>query len=285
VSSVQRFRAMGCEAIVGGATTAERRAVRALLEQRERTFSRFQPDSELRRVNASPRPAVHVSATFAAAVAAALDAAAATDGRVDPTLLDAIEHAGYDADFATLRPDPRPPGAPAPSARAGVRLAGRVLVRPPGTRLDLGGVVKALAIDDALALLAGPGFVSLGGDLATRGPLDVALPRGGAVRLERGGLATSGSSGRRWSRGGEAQHHLIDPATGRPATSPWAEVTVCGATCLAADVAAKAAFLLGAQGPEWLDRRGLPGRFVAADDAILENASWRAGAARAAACT
>ena len=60
---------------------------------------------------------------------------------------------------------------------------------------------------------------------------------GGAVRLVSGGLATSGRTKRRWLRGGVEQHHLIDPRIGRPATSRWDEVTVCGATCLAADVA------------------------------------------------
>ena len=77
-------------------------------------------------------------------------------------------------------------------------------------------------------------------------------------------------------RAGAEQHHLIDPRTGRPSSSPWEEVTVCGATCLAADVAAKAAFLLGVEGPDWLDERGLPGRFLAHGRAY-ENASWRAG--------
>ena len=90
----------------------------------------------------------------------------------------------------------------------------------------------------------------------------VALPGNGSVRLDAGGIATSGSSRRRWMRGGAEQHHLIDPATGRPARVPWDEVTVAAGTCAAADVAAKAAFLLGWDGPVWLDERGLPGRFL-----------------------
>jgi thiamine biosynthesis lipoprotein ApbE len=57
-------------------------------------------------------------------------------------------------------------------------------------------------------------------------------------------------------------------------------VTASGATCLDADVAAKAGFLLGERGPEWLDARGIPGRFVGGDGEIVENAAW-ASAARA----
>jgi len=53
---------------------------------------------------------------------------------------------------------------------------------------------------------------------------------------------------------------------------------VCGATCLMADVAAKAAFLLGADGPDWLDAHGMPGRFLRPDGSAMVNAAWRAGA-------
>src|SRR5439155_15310744 len=151
--------------------------------------------------------------------------------------------------------------------------------------LDLNGVVKALAVDDALELLGADGFVSAGGDLAARGEIDVALPGGGAVRLVRGALATSGSSARAWLRGGRLQHHLLHPTTGSPAESPWEQVTVCGATCFAADVAAKAAFLLGEAAPNWLDERGLPGRFLPHDGDEVVNGAWRRSLDGAFACT
>jgi thiamine biosynthesis lipoprotein len=104
------------------------------------------------------------------------------------------------------------------------------------------------------------------------------------VRLERGALATSGATSRTWLRGGELQHHLIDPRTGRPSDSPWEQVTVCGDSCLAADVAAKAAFLQE-DGPDWLDERGLPGRFLASDGAEVLNDSWQRSLAGVVACT
>jgi thiamine biosynthesis lipoprotein len=61
---------------------------------------------------------VEVSAEFAEIVATALRIAARTNGLVDPTLGEAIEAAGYDRDFAELRPDRKPP-------QAGSRAAGR----------------------------------------------------------------------------------------------------------------------------------------------------------------
>jgi thiamine biosynthesis lipoprotein len=230
-----------------------------------------------------------VSAEFARAARAALDAWRQTDGLVDPTLLGALESAGYDCDFAQVRDAARAarPALPGEAGRAGeLRLTGRLLARPPGLRLDLNGVVKSMAVDDAVALLGAGGWVSAGGDLAATRPLEVALPRGGQVRLEAGGLATSGSVARRWLRGGAVQHHLIDPRSGRPSASPWEQVTVCGATCLMADVAAKAAFLLGADGPDWLDARGMPGRFMRAGGPPVVNSAWRSGVAGAVpACT
>ena len=263
------FESMGCEVVVEGASAAELERVRALFAERDATFSRFRPDSELNRVNAHTGATV-VSPLFARMVEAALRAAQTTGGLVVPTLGDALEAVGYDRDFDELEPRDEAAGV---AAAGTLRLYGRVLVA--GGRLDLNGVVKAAAVDDALRLLAGPGWISAGGDLATTMPLEVELPGGGPVRLVSGGLATSGRTKRRWLRAGVEQHHLIDPRTGRPSASPWDEVTVCAASCLAADVAAKAAFLLGEQGPAWLDDRRLPGRFVAGAE-VIANASWLA---------
>jgi thiamine biosynthesis lipoprotein len=217
---------------------------------------------------------VLVSARFARALRAAMTAWRQTAGLVDPTLLGALECAGYDRDFAELEPDARPAASGEPGRASEVRLTGRLLSKPDRLKLDLNGVVKAMAVDDALAVGGAGGWVSAGGDLATSRPLEVALPAGGSVRLQRGALATSGSATRQWLRGGARQHHLIDPRNGRPAVSPWAQVTVCGATCLMADVAAKAAFLMAEAGPSWLDERGMPGRFVGADGSVVLNRAW-----------
>ena len=279
---MNRFSSMGCEVVVEGATSEELSRVRALFEERDAVFSRFRSESELNAVNAALAGRL-VSPLFARMIETALRARKQTGGLVDPTLGAALEAAGYDRDFAELTPVAAAPAGAAPAGT--IELYGRVLLLGPGVRLDLNGVVKAAAVDDALRLLRGPGFVSAGGDLATRGDVDVALPGGGAVRLVAGGLATSGRTKRRWTRGGVEQHHLIDPATGRSSASPWHEVTVCGSSCLSADVAAKAAFLLGDDGPDWLDERGLPGRFVR-EGRAHENASWRAGVtSREPACT
>jgi hypothetical protein len=126
--------------------------------------------------------------------------------------------------------------------------------------LDLTLVVRALAVDEALGLLRGPGYVSAGGGLAARGAVVAALPAEGTIRVVDSALATCcGDDG------------------------PWEHVTASGRSCLAATVAARAACLLGEDGPRWLDERSLPGRFVDARGKVVENSCWRSALAAPAA--
>jgi thiamine biosynthesis lipoprotein ApbE len=220
---------MGREVVVGGATGAELGAIRRLFERRERVFSRLRSDSELRWVDRSPETTLAVSAVFADAVADALQAARQTAGLVAATRC----------------------GAP-------VRLVGRVLTRAPGVELDLDAIVTSRAVDDAVRLVGGPGYVAAGGDVATRTGTVVALPGRAALHLPSGGLATCDA----------------------PASSPWSVVTVAAGRCRDAHVAARAAARLGADGPDWLDEHGLAGRFLAPGGAVA-NRHWRAAAAEA----
>jgi FAD:protein FMN transferase len=269
------WSSFGCEVVVGGEVRRdELLAVRRLFDARDRTFSRFRPDSELNAVNASRAWELVVSVEFAAMLERALAAARASRGLVDPTLGRALLAAGYDRDFRALVATDVPPGAPATGTLEAVRLTGRLLSRPPGVLLDLNGVVKADTVDAALALAPSAAFVSAGGDLAARSPTGVGLSRGDVVCLRQGGLATSSTERRRWFRGNAWQHHLIDPRTGAPSRSRWTEVTVCAVSCLQADVAAKTALLLGDDGPDWLADHGLPGRLCAADGEIVSTSTW-----------
>jgi FAD:protein FMN transferase len=269
---------MGMDVVTAGADEESLAAIAARFSQWDAVFSRFRTGSELNAVNAAGSWLVAVSPLFSEVLETAIAAASATGGLVDPTLGGAIEAAGYDRDFSLLDADERPPGRPERGAWRTVRVAGNLVFRPPGTKLDLNGVVKSLAVDEALTLLPGEGFVAAGGDIATRGPATVGLPGGDNLQLLAGGLATSGRTSRRWLRGGRPQHHLIDPRSGRPSTSRWLEVSVAAESCVAADVAAKAAFLLSSDGPDWLDERGLPGRFVG-PDRVVANETWRSSLA------
>ncbi len=86
-----------------------RTAVEHELDAIDRACSRFRPDSEITRVNASGGRAVRVSPLLAEALALALRAAALTDGAVDPTVGSALVLVGYDRDWRLLDPpDERP---------------------------------------------------------------------------------------------------------------------------------------------------------------------------------
>jgi FAD:protein FMN transferase len=265
------FRSMGCDVLL--ADEAPLDDVRALFDARDRRFSRFHDSSELNRVNASPCGLAPVSEEFASMLSLALDAARATGGLVTPAAGGALIAAGYDRDFHRLPLD----GVAVEPVRVpsfeSISLLGAALLRLEPVLLDLNGVVKGQTADDALELL-GSGWVSAGGDIATTVPLVVGLPGGDTITLERGGLATSSVAKRAWRRGGLRQHHLIDPATGLPSTSPWRDVTVAAQSCYVADVAAKAALLLGNEGPSWLDRRRLAGRFVDREGLVTVSARW-----------
>jgi FAD:protein FMN transferase len=277
---VNAFRSMGCDVLLPFGAAVD--PIRALFDERDARFSRFQPSSELNRVNGMPLGLTLVSEDFASMLTLSLDAARATGGLVTPAVGGAILAAGYDRDFSRLPRDVGPVEPAAVPPFTAVSLRSRGLLRTEPIQLDLNGVVKSRTVDEALARV-GRGWVSAGGDVATLEPLVVGLPEGGSIALHSGGLATSSVAGRRWLAGGAQQNHLIDPRTGRPTDSPWRDVTVAAGTCLVADVAAKAGLLLGASGPAWLDRRGLAGRFVGHDGRVVLNASWRAAAPHAAA--
>ena len=273
--------------------------------------SRFRPDSELVAVGNAARGAtgevtVAVSPLLAEAVAVSLRAAQLTDGDVDPTVGAALADLGYDRDFAELTPPGAAAGPGQPGAVVGVRVIpgwrsvrvnvpdGRLTV-PAGTELDLGATVKAWAADCAAARIAGRlgcgALVSLGGDTAVAGePPEggwrirvqdkTALPGdppGGpsqVVTISGGGLATSSTAARRWRRGGDVLHHILDPHTARPAAPVWRTVSVAAATCADANTAATAAVIRGRQALGWLSSLGLPARLVELDGTVHTLSSW-----------
>jgi thiamine biosynthesis lipoprotein len=267
------------------------------LDAIDRACSRFRDDSELARLNADAGRWSGVSDLLLLALETALGAAADTDGLVDPTIGRTLRLAGYDRPLPlVLARDGerfRASFAPVPGWKLVELDAPQRRVRiPKGIELDLGATAKALAADRAAAVaheLTGTGvLVSLGGDVSVAGPAPDAgwpvrvaddhaapLDEGGPVfAVAAGGLATSGTTVRRWKAGNVTLHHIIDPRTGRPANTPWRTVTVAAGTCVKANVASTAAIVLGAEAPSWLVARGLPARLVAADGAVSTVAAW-----------
>lgn len=267
--------------------------------------SRFRDDSEISAVSRAGGRPVEVSELFLDATEAALRAARVTGGLVDPTIGRALRILGYDRDFPLIAGSTAPPGPHPPTffARAVpgwtavvVDRRARTVRVPVGVELDFGATAKALCADRAAAravqaMGAGPGcgvLVSLGGDIAVGGaapaggwPIGLAAshadpldPDGPAVAVHGGGLATSSTAVRRWSRGGRDLHHIVNPATGAPAEEVWVSASVAAGSCLDANIASTAAVLLGREAPEWLRRRALPSRLVHIDGRVVTVAGW-----------
>ena len=252
------------DAPAGRESSAALAQAEAEVHRLESILSRFRPESELSQLNRDG--AIAAGPELAEVVRAALHARAATGGRFDPTVLDAVEGAGYDRSFAELpAAGPRPLQARSCRGHVTVDAAGTVRLAP-GARLDLGGIAKGWIAERAADILAaaGPCLVDAGGDIATRGaafPVGVDTPDGTVTLLVEGaGLATSGTDRRRWlAQGGAEAHHLIDPATGAPSRSDLLRVTVVAGDATAAEPWAKALFLVGAAAAQAeAELRGIP---------------------------
>jgi len=293
------FPALGTTAVVvvnADATTNARRAVEAEVDAMDRACSRFRDDSELSRLNAAGGRRFAASPLLIEALVTALRAARLTDGMVDPTVGTAMRVLGYDRDFAWVERE-GPPLTVTVGSVPGWQVVeidpGAGTVRVPSTvTLDLGATAKALCADRAAGAAAratGSGvLVSLGGDVAVAGPPpdggwsvrvtdDHAAPHdapGQTVAVHSGGLATSGTSVRRWARGGRPLHHLVDPATGAPAQTPWRTVSVAAGSCVDANIASTAAMIMGPAAPAWLAARDLPARLVHTDGRAVTVAGW-----------
>lgn len=274
------------------------RLVATRLAEIDLACSRFRPDSELTAVNRAAGRALSISPLLVTAVAAALRAAAATDGDVDPTCGDSLVRLGYDRDFALISHAGQAPArTPVPAGgwrRVELDAEHGTLRVPPGVRLDLGATAKALAADLAAALVAAEcdtgALVNLGGDIAVAGgPPDGGWPVGIAagphdtvrvggygpvVGIRDGGLATSSPLVRSWRRGSQRLHHIVVPGTGMPAESCWSAVTVAAATCVDANTASTAAIIRSSAAPAWLSDLGLPARLVRPDGSVLTTGGW-----------
>jgi len=194
-----------------------------------------------------------------------------------------------------------------------VHLEGRSLTLPAGVELDLGATAKAWAADRSAARIfsrLGCGvLVSLGGDIAVAGPVPKTpetpetpkipktseVPEGGwrvrvqdvtgapedppggpyaLIAIRAGGLATSSTAARRWQRGGDVLHHILDPRTGRPAEPVWRTVSVAADSCADANAASTAAIIRGRDALGWLAKLGLPARLVDATGVVFTVAGW-----------
>lgn len=207
----------------------------------EGLLTRFRP-SPLTELNRAAR-LVAPPSELRRALEHALQVAQETRGWITPTVLPALEAAGYTT----------APGAGAVQAAQavpeirGIRVTAQEITLPAGVTLDLGGTGKGWIAREAARHLSGHALLDAGGDLmvqATRRvTIGIETPTGPPMYLNlpagRHGVATSSVLKRAWA----GAHHLIDPRTGASARTPFVQVTAVTADVTVAEVLTKLALL------------------------------------------
>lgn len=260
---------------------------RKYLESGESRFSRFLENSELSALNRGAGEWVSVSTELYEVVHEAYTFAGETGGLFDPSVLGALENAGYDRSMDEIRALGSNLSGTHNTHGHGGFLATQfdpssIAIRlPSGTRVDLGGIAKGWLAERAARVLAeytSACAISAGGDLfavglpAGQSAWDVALedPRDereslALLRVGPGAVATSSVTKRRWHQDGRTMHHLIDPRTGLPAETVWLSVTVIAPHATTAEVFAKCLLIAGPGEAEKLAARRNDTAFIAAD--------------------
>ena len=289
----RHFAAMGSEAhlvVVGASRRVTDHLVR-LVDELERRWSRFLPDSEVSHLNCAAGRPVGVHPTTVLLVERAIEAWHLTGGSFDPTVLGDVLRAGYDRSLVGQLDGAAGPRA---AGRSDLVLACTDIVvdasrgtveLPAGTGFDPGGIGKGLAADlvaeAAIADGAAGVCVNLGGDLRVIG----VAPNGGSwsvavedprtpapvvtLDVAAGAVATSTSLRRSWMVDGARRHHLVDPATGSPSDSDVAVMAVIAGAGWHAEVLATACLLRGSRRAFDLLDDGTHGVAVTTDGATL----------------
>jgi FAD:protein FMN transferase len=286
------FRAMNTDLVLAaegepGELQEGFRQTQRFIQASEARFTRFSETSELAQLNRSSGAWFTASPDLYEVLAEAREYAAATRGRFDPSILDALERAGYDKSMEEI--DKSGVSMPTPAAVAfKSRFAeiefdaeAQAVLLPEGVRVDLGGIAKGWIAEHAahrLAEFSNACAVNAGGDLFA-----VGLPQGASgwrialedprdpaqtlavLKVGAGAVATSSITRRRWLQGARVQHHLIDPRTGEPAETDWLSVTAIAPRATTAEVLAKCLLIAGSQGAPELAASHKDVEFIAVD--------------------
>ncbi|WP_299362593.1 FAD:protein FMN transferase [uncultured Paracoccus sp.] len=220
------------------------------IDRLEDIFSLYRADSALSRLNRT--------GSLTAAPPELLDCLSlvglthdATDGRFDPTIQPIW--ALYAARFSAGRV-PSEEEIATSLTRVGwdrVAVRGSDITLRPGMALTLNGIAQGYVADSVVALLQSRGLRdvlidtgetrALGG--APDGDWSVELPTGDRLGLRNRALATSAPLGTSFDQTGKVGH-IIDPRSGRPAISPWRQVTVSAPRAAVADALSTAGCVL-----------------------------------------
>ncbi len=234
----------------------------ARIAELEQVMSDYRPDSELMRLCAADSGLPHrVSPDLFCVLRTAQHVSAATDGAFDATIGPCVDLWRRSARSGHL---PSTPELADARARCGHALLGldpatrSITLHRPGMRLDLGGIGKGFAAQQAVEHLGARGhprcLVALAGDIVVGSPPPgapgwmIELPPSAAgpksLILRDSAVSTSGATEQFVSIEGVRYAHIVDPRTGLGATT-CATVTIIAPRGELSDALATAASLIG----------------------------------------
>ena len=261
------------------AATRAARAAYARIAQLNGVMSDYDPESELRRLcnTAGEGDAVPVSKDLWTVLQRAVEFSRLSEGAFDVTVGPVVRHWRR---ARRLREMPDRKVLDDALESVGYRLIRfdderrAIELTKPGMRLDLGGIGKGYAADEALTVLREHGIrralIDAGGDVVLGdpppglpgwrvgvAPLDARDPPRQAIILAGASVATSGDIWQAVVIDGQRYSHIVDPKTGLGLTE-HSSVTVVAADGTAADALASAVSVLGPEkGIELVDK--IPG--------------------------
>ena len=265
------FRAMNTTVLLAldgqGSSDEGLRDTEAFVEECERRFSRFLPDSELSGLNRSAGDWHEVTDELLDLLMLSRAYYDETGGLFDPSVLPDLKRSGYDVSMDELRSrgdaEAHLEGRPArpPFSAFELDVAERRVRLQEGMEIDLGGIAKGWIVQRAALRLKDYGTAAAadaGGDIYFAGTpadgspwrIELEDPRDpsrtlASLQLHEGAVVTSSIAKRAWTQHGMARHHIIDPRTGEPASADWLSVTVIADSAHLAEAYAKALLIGG----------------------------------------
>lgn len=251
-----------------------------------RIFSFFDRESDVFRINESAgRKAVPVHPDTFLVLSRALDYGRETQGAFDITS-GAAGRLWRDA----IRSRQIPSEADISQCR---RLNGRnnlildktaqtAFLRRSGQQIDLGGIAKGYAADEAVRILkenkVQNALINFGGTIIAMGreqKIGIQSPYQkngesiGSIMAENKAFVTSGTYEKGFFFQGRQYHHIVDPRTGRPADSGLLSVTLMGSSAMELDALSTGICVLGEKkGLPLLEKRGIEAVLISSSGEI-----------------
>ena len=223
----------------------------------------YEPESELVRLNAATQP-TRVSTDLERVLQQALDLFDQTDGRFDPTTGPLIELWRECRSEQRIPTDQEIQTTLQHVGGQHVSLVGGIVTQAHGVKLNLGGIGKGFALDQAAQILrsenaenwmlhGGRSSILASGNHNNRDgwPVGIGNPiftnqRLGVLFVKNQALGTSGSNIQYFRHGGQRYGHILNPKTGWPARQV-ASVTILAPTAAEADALSTAFFVGGVE--------------------------------------